>query len=355
MTESLRDELEKAMDAPAGDAAPPPDKAPSVPATVPADTSALPAAVGERPRGPDGKFLSKEQAPGLVPAAAPPAGTEPKPETMEAPARWTVEEKAAFAKWPPEARKEIAAHYGRMEADYTRKTQEAAAMRREAEPLLNLFAPHREELALHGLTPETVIRRWAAAEQRLQRDPQSAIRWLAETYGVDLDALAAEAPQTDPTLAPLETRLGQVEAAIRANGRNAAEAGHRQGMAAIDAFAQQKDAQGNLLHPHLDKVALVMLGLAHQERAAGRAPDLAVLYDTAVWANPETRESMLAAQRDSAKAAAAAEADAKAKAAALEARKAGASVTGAPRPGGTHEPPRSLREELEAAVSEHPL
>jgi hypothetical protein len=77
-------------------------------------------------------------------------------------------------------------------------------------------------------------------------------------------------------------------------------------------------------------------------------PPLKELYETAVWANPSTREATLAARERAQQAKAADEARAKA----AQARKAGSSVTGAPgsgqAPTGRSRTDLSLREQLEA-------
>jgi hypothetical protein len=63
----------------------------------------------------------------------------------------------------------------------------------------------------------------------------------------------------------------------------------------IDSFADEKDAQGNLKHPHFDAVLEHMIELyrANPER------DLQQAYDMAIWAVPSIRANLIAAERNS--------------------------------------------------------
>jgi hypothetical protein len=62
----------------------------------------------------------------------------------------------------------------------------------------------------------------------------------------------------------------------------------------IDSFADEKDAQGRLKHPHFDAVLPHMIELyrANPER------DLQEAYDMAIWAVPSIRASLIAAERN---------------------------------------------------------
>jgi hypothetical protein len=57
----------------------------------------------------------------------------------------------------------------------------------------------------------------------------------------------------------------------------------------IDNFADEKDAQGNLLHPHFDAVLPQVIELYQ----ANPNRDLREAYETAVWMNPQLRQTMI--------------------------------------------------------------
>ena len=97
-----------------------------------------------------------------------------------------------------------------------------------------------------------------------------------------------------------------------------------------------------------------MSHLALAAKQAGQPlPPLKELYESAVWANPSTREKLRTADTQQAEQKRKDEARAKAAAA----KKASSSVTGAPGPGQAtnqgRQSDKSLREQLEEAADEH--
>ena len=96
---------------------------------------------------------------------------------IEPPARWTPDKKASFATWPRDVQEAVVARNSELEADYTRKTQDAADLRRTAEPLLKAIKPfeaYLNELApIIGQTPDTMIASLLGIEYQLRKgDPQ---------------------------------------------------------------------------------------------------------------------------------------------------------------------------------------
>lgn len=315
---------------------------------------------GGRERGPDGKFKAKDAAleepvkaavdkpDGQAKAEGDPAQTPP----ADVPAHWSAQDRAAFAKVPPESREWVMGRLKAMEADHTRKSMEAAEIRKQAAPILDIFAPYRDQLALNGMTEAQVVQRWAAAEKFLQSDGPAAVKWLAGQYGVDLAALAAppeEAAPVDPHIAEIRKELSTTRQTVeqfQAKQNEEAEARARAAVEAngriIQEFADAIDAEGKLSHPHFNDVLDDMLALAKAEANAGRTPDLQALYERAIWASPVVRPKLLEAQRS----AAAREIEQKAKEKAERARAAGSSVrdgaAGPPDP----VPVMALRDEL---------
>jgi hypothetical protein len=64
----------------------------------------------------------------------------------------------------------------------------------------------------------------------------------------------------------------------------------------IDSFADEKDAQGQLKHPHFDAVLPTMIELYR----ANPQRDLQEAYEMAVWATPDIRSKLIAADRQTA-------------------------------------------------------
>lgn len=196
---------------------------------------------------------------------------------LEPPARWTPDKKASFATWPRGVQETVVARNSELEADYTRKTQEAAELRRTAEPYLNAIKPYEaylNELApIIGQTPDTMIASLLGVEYQLRTgDPlekAQALRDIAASYGIDLAALSrGELPAApDPhyqqlrqSFGTLEQRLAQTEQMIEAERQ-------RQTAQEIEAFINARDAFGRPRHPHFARVRGVMSQLLHDDPA----------------------------------------------------------------------------------------
>jgi hypothetical protein len=309
--------------------------------------------------------------------------------------KWSAKDKETFAKLPAEGQDLILRRHKEMEAAFTRKTQEVAAQRKEYEPVDKLFEPWADKMKAAGFTKSSMIQAWANVEQRLMNpaDAPNVIAGIIKGYRIDpgkiLAALGfapteqrragggeleAVKPNGDGTHIQLPAevveklaRLDHIEGRLNERDQrdlDAAQHTRREAetrvMSEIEAFKSAEDGKGNPLHPHFDEVESIMARLAAAAIAAKEpVPPLAELYETAVWANPSTRDAMNAAKDAAREAAAKAQrekADAEARAKAAAARKAGSSVTGAPgsgpapRQGRATE--RSLREELEANAAE---
>lgn len=367
-----------------------------------ADTGTDDAANAGRVRGPDGKFLKKDDAGDDAAAAsaktAKPEKTEPDPaaqapasDTKEPPAHWSQADKDTFKAQTPQAQAFLLDRVKSMEADYTRKTQDIANFRKEYGRIDEMFAPHRDVMRSKGFTPASLVEAWANVEQKLAAGPDSAIeviKGLVGGYNIPVAKIAAALGVTtapaaqqqngqEPTaiengqqvalppavaaeLQALREQVGQFGQKFQTIEQREAAAARAREIAEGDAiqntvnqFKSAVDANGGLLHPHFDDVEDMMTSLAHAALASKQpVPTLDQLYETAVYANPATREKVLTAQRQQEEAKRVEEARAKA----ASARKAGSSVTGAPgsgqAPGGKSSSELSLREALEAAADE---
>ena len=342
-------------------------------ALTPIDEASEPLAHGVLESGGDDQSdAGEETGPQLTPPAAAPG----------APANWWPADREMFSALPEPARKFLLERHRAMEADHTRKTQAIAELKREYEPVDQVFAPYRDVMRQRGLTAHGLIEGWVNVERRLaEGDGVNVIKGIVAGYNIDpagvVEALTGEgarpaahaapqpaatpaqtapAAQASPELVREIARLREradAEDRARADAERAALAASRlKFLDDLEKFKSAKDAKGSLLHPHIPEVEEDMARLALAARLRGQAiPTLQELYQTAVRANPSTYEAQRTAEAQSAERRRQDEARAKAAAA----RKAGSSVTGAPgsgQPPSARTPGRSLREELEAAAAD---
>lgn len=246
-----------------------------------------------------GRFAQKAEKPetqGEQPQAQPQAipdqtqGTQP-------PASWSKEDRETFATLPPNVQELISRRERERDADYTRKTQEIADIRRFSDEVRPILDKHQSLIAHAGVHPSQFIDQLSGMYAYSQRDPAGYLKWAAQSLGVDLSALnpAPADEYIDPgvlelrnQLTPLTQQVHGVTQYIQQQQLAQQERERQETLSAIETFANEKDATGNPVRPHFEKVK----GAMSQMLMAGMATDLPDAYDKAVWADPSIRSEL---------------------------------------------------------------
>jgi hypothetical protein len=335
---------------------------------------------GERRRGPDGNFQPREAAQsegGEQEPGETGEGRESEEQSertsTEAPKHWSAADKETLAALPKEARAPFIEFYKRIEAGFQPKLRRAAELEKQFSGAAEVFAPYADALRQRNQTPSDVVRAWASVERGFIEGFQDAqqgrqnekgallIANLIRSYQVDPGDVAAilqgqrPAPQSNGASAvPPEVlqEINSLKQWRQQNERATAVERLTSAERQIATFAAEKDGRGNLAHPFFSELESQMMELAKFDRGQGKTPDLADLYERALYSNRDTREKVLAGNESAAKQKALVERKAKAAAA----QRASSSVTGSP---GSGLPPseerkghRSVREDLEAAAAD---
>ena len=217
----------------------------------------------------------------------------PELEAISAPKHWPKEEQEIFNAWDANVQHQVMDRYKAMEGDYTKKTQALAKYKKRNESLDEIYGPFRDDFQRAGMDEVAATRQLLAAHKYLREDPQQALKWLAQSYGVDLKAVnddtAIEDEYADPQMKAMQQQIAQLQGTITNQQQQAQNMQKQEVQAMIDNFQTAKDADGNLKHPHFDVVQNQMSGLI----SSGVAKDIESAYDMAVYANPETRAKVL--------------------------------------------------------------
>ena len=217
----------------------------------------------------------------------------PELEAISAPKHWPKEEQEIFNAWDANVQHQVMDRYKAMEGDYTKKTQALAKYKKRNESLDEIYGPFRDDFQRAGMDEVAATRQLLAAHKYLREDPQQALKWLAQSYGVDLKAVnddtAIEDEYADPQMKAMQQQIAQLQGTITNQQQQAQNMQKQEVQAMIDNFQTAKDADGNLKHPHFDVVQNQMSGLI----SSGVAKDIASAYEMAVYANPETRAKVL--------------------------------------------------------------
>lgn len=121
---------------------------------------------------------------------------------------------------------------------------------------------------------------------------EAAYRSLGRNLGLVKDGAtrdAAEDANVTPELKKLRDEVYAIrsDAAARAE-RERIQENDRVGLH-VNAFADEKDENGNQKHPYFDEVSNDIIRLIAGARAMGQQPELSQIYEAAVYANPVTR------------------------------------------------------------------
>jgi hypothetical protein len=266
-----------------------------------------------RTRDERGRFVAKDSAPAKPsdkePAkpdakTAEPAKAEPvqAEQPLEAPARWSEADKAAFSGWPRDVQQAVLQRYKDMEADYTRKTQEIAETRKAYEPVHQELGKWSQYLQRLGLRPEQAINQMLTVEYNLRNgtpeQKQQALAYLAELYQASLPAQNsadpnAPQPAVDPRIPQLSRQVAELTQRLSEIQTKATQDERARAEAEFNALAQIKDQNGQPKYPHFEKVRQSMIQLV----ATGQAPDWDAAYSKAIRLDDELYKQTVEAER----------------------------------------------------------
>jgi hypothetical protein len=263
-------------------------------------------------RAADGKFTSKDNAIEAAPsdgpaeAVAEPAtttpATEPAPQSLEPHPRWSETDKATFAKLPPDGQRLMMDSYKRMEADYTRKTQDVAETRNAIQPFVHTLTEWSPYLQEMGLPPSQAFHNLLSVEYTLRKGSPEQKREIIDSLIRDYQVSPSQtAAPTDPAATewqdPAVLNLSQQLSAVKnelthfkteqqRQMQEAAMASHRAEFAAI---GLSKNQDGSLRFPHFERVQKTMVDLV----SGGQADTWDAAYDKAVRLEDDLYQEVL--------------------------------------------------------------
>ena len=230
------------------------------------------------------------------------------------PADWSGKAKTKWNKLPLDVRNEIVADH--------------EARQNSFGPLDRVIGDDRKQAlsATYG-SVENAVSQLFQLSDFAARDPAAFVTWYAQQRGLNLATLVSngqpaqtgqpdltEDVYADPalsqvakTLGQFNERLGRFETAQQQNAEQQRQAQVNALTQQITALRDEMDGNGNPVRPYFNDVKDMMVNLVR----SGQAADFKDAYDMAVYANPTTREAVLAQQLEARNAAQRAELEAK--------------------------------------------
>lgn len=191
---------------------------------------------------------------------------------LEAPKNWSDDVKKVFDTLPRESQEFMIKRDKEMTSDYTKKTQDLAEQRKNIEALDKVLQPARQNIQATGIGEAEYISRLLNADQALRTNPKMALRQLAQGYGINLSSLEDESESwndPDPQIAQLMQQNQQIMAELNQFKQQNMQSTVAQTEQTVEQFSTKTDANGNLLHPHFDKVRVKMGNLIDAGEAKG--------------------------------------------------------------------------------------
>jgi hypothetical protein len=216
-----------------------------------------------------------------------PSGDENSTEVQEvgAPKTWTKEALEKWATVDPVVQSEVL----KREEDFLRGITQYKAAADVGTRYSNVAQPYAAQLAAHNIDPVQLFQSFAANHYLLSfGQPQQKLELAAtmlNNYGIDLNALnqfmgdrATEAP--DPEILALRKEIQELRGGIQTTQQVQLSTARESIVSGIEAFASDP------AHPYFDEVADHISELIGN----GSVQSLEDAYNTAVYANPVTRQ-----------------------------------------------------------------
>lgn len=218
------------------------------------------------------------------------ATTDQAKPVIDAPQSWSAEMKAKWSSLPSE----VQAYASQREGEAHKRISELGQQVKSYEPIRNVIEQFAPTFQRNGLQPHDAFARMMAVETMLERDPATAIKQIAEAYGVDLSSAtqsaepgneSAEVRSLKAELQALKRQVGETVSKVTARERSEEERERTNLASTIEKFSTGK--------PHFEAVRSVMAGLM----TSGAADTLEDAYDMAIHANKSIRETIDADKR----------------------------------------------------------
>lgn len=289
--------LEKNWDAQVPDA---PAASPSSDTPPTAPTEAAPTGeAAARARDDAGRFTKAEKAALDAKAAA---AVVPE---IKIPEKWPADVRAkleSIHKVNPEHAQFVLEQYAHFRnIDGQREARANQALK----PFDDLLAPGRQARALKNIDDVSYTRNLIAAGDFLEKNPREGLKYLAKTYGIDLQQLANPEAGGEPEIPPYVRQTQEELAQIKQFIAQSAGAQQQQQLKAagdwINSFASQKDEHGQPKYPHFDDVINELIVNVQYQRDSGQPVDVEAAYKRAVRMNDSVWLKEQAASSESAR------------------------------------------------------
>lgn len=224
--------------------------------------------------------------------------------------QWTDEERAAFAKAPPEVQTAVNKLVKNLHNGFNARMRKLADTQKFAEEITSSFSPqHRAEMQEHGVNESGVLKQFLQLHDAYRKDPVGYVRYIMQASGVTPahlgfnQANGAAQPQQNgatqglpPDLQNLVDEWNQFKHGWSQNLESQQQGQINNISSQIVAFRDEIGTDGLPLHPHFDDLQPEITALLQSNRQIMSIPNpverLKAAYESALRANPQTWEEV---------------------------------------------------------------
>lgn len=210
-------------------------------------------------------------------------------EKVVPPYSWDKTAKSEFRKYPDHAQAQIAKRVGEMERGFSQKLEEVAHYKKQYQQMDHIFEGREKAYALNGITKSQVVGQLLAAQDYLDENPAEGLKWIAQSYGLNLADLANGAQSqtsevVDPAMAEVRQELAGLKGLLNQQTQAQTQTTFQQSRSLVQQFAEQKTEDGSLRYPYLGSNEFVnqdFLPMLRSLKAANPQANPVQLLDTA--------------------------------------------------------------------------
>lgn len=225
-----------------------------------------------------------------------PAAKETKP-----PQSWSPDKKAIWDGMSPEAREVVA----QREQEAHKAISKYGQFVKGFEPVARTLSEYRDTFEGKGLSFQEGVKQLLDAQRTLDRDPVAGIKALAEAYGVNLGQSLSG--QRDPAIHQLQAQVDKLTADLREANAERQQRHQHESETKLTSIAKAiEDFKAQPGREDFDEleadIAININRLRDENPSLSHSEMLAQAYERAQWANPKTRQALIARQEQDAEA-----------------------------------------------------
>lgn len=212
-------------------------------------------------------------------------------------------DKEEFAKLPTDMKKIVAKRMHEMERGLSQIVSQTKEKTRFAEQVEDMLEPYKHMMAVSGNDPISGLKHLLALNDFAHSSPVEYIKWTASQLGVDLRGLTDMHGQQqlpsmggmDPQFQQLQNQVSALSSYIQQQEQSRLSEIHNSAGMTVSEFINATDSAGNPKYPYVEQLAPTMRIFIEND-PTGRMT-LEEAYDRALYADPSTRETMIATQK----------------------------------------------------------